>query len=71
MLFIKKLNRGLRFYVNFYKLNDITYKDRYPLPLINETLSCLSKAKIFTKLNICQAFYHIYIDPDLEELTTF
>ena len=52
ILFIKKPNKGLRFYINYRKLNAITQKDRYPLPLINKTLTRLSRAKIFTKLNI-------------------
>jgi hypothetical protein len=34
-------------------------------------LSRLSKAKIYTKLNIRQAFYRIAIDPDSKELMTF
>ena len=36
-------------------------KDRYPLPLITETLRSLSKAKWFIKLNIIVAFYKIRI----------
>jgi hypothetical protein len=71
ILFIKKPSGGLRFYINFRKLNALTYKDRYPLPLINETLAKISQAKIFTKLNIRQAFYRIQIDPLVEDLTTF
>ena len=39
ILFIKKLNRGLYFYINYYKLNNITRKDRYPLPLLDKTLA--------------------------------
>ena len=39
ILFIKKLNRGLRFYINYRKLNNITRKDRYPLPLLDKTLA--------------------------------
>jgi len=31
----------------------MTYKDCYLLLLLKETLAYLSKAKIFTKLNIC------------------
>ena len=52
ILFIKKPNGGLCFYINYYKLNNITRKDRYPLPLLNKTLAQISRAKIFTKLNI-------------------
>jgi len=39
VLFVRKLGGGLRFYVNYRKLNAITKKDRYPLPLIKETLA--------------------------------
>jgi hypothetical protein len=52
-------------------LNVLTRKDRYPLPLIDKTLMRLAKAKVFTKLDICQAFYCICIDPASEEYTTF
>jgi hypothetical protein len=68
---VKKANSFLRFCVDFRRLNNLTRKDRYPLPLIDETIARLAKAKIYTKLDIRQAFYRIRIDPNLEELTTF
>ena len=34
VLFIQKLGGGLRFYYNYWALNKLTYKNRYPLPLI-------------------------------------
>lgn len=71
VLFVKKPNGGLRFCVDYRKLNAITKKDRYPLPLIDETLARLCKAKIFTKLDIRQAFHRIRMCADSEELTTF
>ena len=57
VLFVKKANGSLRFCINYQKLNLMTRKDRYPLPLINETLARLAKAKIYTKLDIRQAFH--------------
>ncbi|KAB2111391.1 hypothetical protein AG0111_0g1936 [Alternaria gaisen] len=36
-------------------------KDRYPLPLIRETLNNLSKAKWFTKLDVIAAFHKIRV----------
>ena len=36
VLFILKKNRKLRIYINYRQLNNITKKDRYPLPLISE-----------------------------------
>lgn len=71
ILFVQKSDGVLWFYIDYQKLNDLTYKDQYPLPLIEETLVRLSKAQVFMKLDIRQAFYRIHIDPDSEELTTF
>ena len=71
ILFVKKPSGGLRFCIDFRKLNALTRKDRYPLPLIDETLARISRAKIFTKLDIRQAFHRIRMDPTSEDLTTF
>ena len=53
VLFVRKADGSLQFCIDYCKLNAITKKNRYPLPLINETLARLAKAKIFTKLDIC------------------
>jgi hypothetical protein len=60
-----------RFCVDFRRLNALTKKDKYPLPLIDELLERLSKAKVFTKLDIRQGFYRIRMDPNSKNLTTF
>jgi hypothetical protein len=59
ILFARKADESLRFCVNYRKLNALIKKNRYPLPLIDETLAQLSKAKIFIKLDIHQAFHRI------------
>lgn len=71
VLFVKKPNGSLRFCIDFRVLNSLTRKDRYPLPLIDETLARIANAKIFTKLDIRQAFHRIRMDPASEEYTTF
>jgi hypothetical protein len=71
ILFARKANGGLRFCVDYRKLNAMTRKDRYPIPLLDETLARIGKARIFTKLDIRQAFHRVRIDPELEDLTTF
>ena len=71
ILFVKKADGSLRFCIDYRALNLLSKKDRYPLPLIDETLARLSGAKIFTKLDIRQAFHRIRMDPASEELTTF
>lgn len=71
ILFVRKPNGGLRFCVDYRKLNSLTKKDRYPLPLIDETLARLGHAKFFTKLDIRQAFHRIRMNEEDEDLTTF
>lgn len=71
VLLAKKANGGLRFCVDYRKLNSITVKDRYPLPLIEETLTRIGKAKIFTKLDIRQAFHRLRLAPEHEDLSAF
>jgi hypothetical protein len=42
-----KKNGGLRFCVDCRKLNDVTKKDYFPLPRIDDTLDILAGAKCF------------------------
>ena len=71
VLFVKKSEGGLHFYVDYRDLNAVTVKNWYPLPLISETLNCLSWAKIFIKLNIIAAFNWLCIWEGDESLTVF
>jgi hypothetical protein len=71
ILFVKKKDGNLQFCINYRKLNNLTYKDQYLLPLISKTLARITRAKIFTKLDIRQAFHRIRISPESEELMTF
>ena len=71
VLFVKKPGGGLRFCVDYRALNKLTRKDRYPLPLIQETLRNLSEAKVFTKLDVIAAFHRIRIAEGDEWKTAF
>jgi hypothetical protein len=71
VLFAKKPGGGLRFCVDYRGLNNITIKNRYSLPLLQETLARLSTAKYFTKLDIIAAFNHIRIKDGQEWMTAF
>jgi hypothetical protein len=52
-------------------LNTITIKNHYPLPLIQEILARLSRAKIYTKLDVIAVFNRIRITERQEYLTAF
>ncbi|KAH8632561.1 hypothetical protein IG631_14244 [Alternaria alternata] len=71
VLFVRKPGGGLRLCIDYRALNAITRKDRYPLPLIQETLNSISKAKWFTKLDVIAAFHKIRVAPGDEWKTAF
>lgn len=50
--FVKKKDGRLRPVQDYRKLNAITVKNRYPLPLVSELVDKLKSAKYFTKLDI-------------------
>lgn len=56
ILFVKKKDGSLRLCVDYRALNNITVKNRYPLPLIPEALDRLRSARIFTKLDLRGAY---------------
>ena len=71
VLFVRKPGGGLRFCVDYRALNRISRKDRYPLPLIHETLRTIGKARWFTKLDVIAAFHKIRIAEGDEWKTAF
>jgi hypothetical protein len=71
VLIVRKPNGGLRICVDYRALNALTVKDRYPIPLIKETLKRLSKAKFYTKLDIVTAFNNLRIRQGDEWITAF
>jgi hypothetical protein len=56
ILFVKKGDGSLRLIVDYRGINEGTIKNRYPLPLMQDTLMNLSRAKWFTKLDIHGAY---------------
>jgi len=61
IMFVKKKDAKLRLCAAYRALNEVTKKDRHPLPLISEALDRLGGAKYFTKLNIKDAYHNIRI----------
>ena len=70
-MFIKKKEGSLRLFVDYRGLNKGTINNRYPLPLVKETFMQLSRAKIFTKLDIRGAYNLIRMRAGEEWKTAF
>ena len=62
---------GPRFCVDYTKLNAVTKKDSFPIPLIRDIFDQLQGAKIFSTLDLKSGFHQIPIDPRDQEKTAF
>ncbi|KAJ1576683.1 hypothetical protein NDA11_004364 [Ustilago hordei] len=71
VLFVPKKDGGLRLCVDYRGLNEITVKNRAPLPLIEEQLFLLRKARIYTKLDLRAAYNLIRVAKGDEWKTAF
>ncbi len=69
--FVKKKDGSLRPCIDYRGLNDITVKNRYPLPLMSSAFEILQGAKIFTKLDLRNAYHLVRIKEGDEWKTAF
>jgi len=59
--YIPKKDRSLRLVQDYRKLNQVTIKDKIPLPLIREVIDKLKEAKYFNKLNLIWGYNNVQI----------
>ena len=57
MLFVKKTNDSLRFYVNYRDFNEIIIKNKYSFSLFFETLNRFAYVKRFIKFDIRNIYF--------------
>jgi hypothetical protein len=71
MLLVKNKDNSYRFCVDFWKLNSLTVKSKYPVPVIDQLLDELRQAYWFSKLDLWARFHQILLQHGDEHKTTF
>ncbi|KAE8883743.1 hypothetical protein PF007_g22418 [Phytophthora fragariae] len=71
VLMIRKPDGGIRFCIDYRRLNAVTIKDRYPMPLIDDILDVLRGAKLYSTIDIASGYWNVPMDPDSVEKTAF
>jgi hypothetical protein len=62
-LFVKKKDNSLRLCVDYYPLNAVTIKNKYPLPRMDILFDQLDGAKVFFKIDQRSGYHQIKIKP--------
>ncbi|UYV84622.1 hypothetical protein LAZ67_X002869, partial [Cordylochernes scorpioides] len=68
---VTKRDKSKRFCVDYRRINEIIAPDVHPLPLIENILDKLSRAKYFSSADISSAYWQVEIDPSSRHLLAF
>ena len=68
---VKRKNREPRLCIDFRALNAKTVKDNFPLPNMEQIFDELQSGKIFSTVDLHDAFFHIDLNPASYKYTAF
>ncbi|UYV65814.1 hypothetical protein LAZ67_3005530, partial [Cordylochernes scorpioides] len=71
VILVKKRDGKYRFCVDYRKLNDVTVKDVYPIPRIDEVLDTLQGSKYFSAIDLKSGYWQVEVEEKDKEKTAF
>jgi hypothetical protein len=70
-IFVNRKDQTLRMCVDYRPLNEVTIKNKYPLPQIDILFDQLTGARVFSKIDLRSGYHHIRIRPEDIPKTAF
>ena len=71
VVLVHKKDGGLRFCINFQKLNAKTQKDAFPLPWIHDAIDALSDSKYYTTVDLLSGFWQTPMEESSKQYVAF
>ena len=71
MVLVEKKYHSTRFCVDYRAFNDITSKDSYPLPRIDDCFDALGSTTWLSSIDLQSGYWQVAMDPDSIDKTAF
>jgi hypothetical protein len=70
-LFVEKKDKSQRLFIDYRALNEVTVKNKYPLPRIDDLFDQLGRVKYFSKIDLRSGYYQLRIRSEDVPKTAF
>ena len=68
---VRKRDGSVRWCIDLRKLNDVTVKDCYPLPLLQDCIDALEGCRYFTTLDMASGYYQLEVAEEDRDKAAF
>ena len=61
VLFVKKKDRSLKMFIDYFQINKVTIKNKYHFPRIDDLFDQLQHASYFSKINLRSGYHQLRV----------
>lgn len=71
VVMVRKKDGSLRYCIDYRRLNEVTHKDSYPLPNMEDCIDSLGGAKYFSTVDLSAGYWQVQLDEDAKDKSSF